>query len=559
MTKQIVFADENSIRLSTSLKTNLFVKTNLATSIGEKGYIFTISKSNFDITCESWCFLSNIEDDDIAYFEGNGFTGSTPLSRSLYAYISMCYGYAIQNNIFLKPCGAPGVLYNEDSMYVRLLFLPGEIYERCAFNAGSENYAELQGYYINKALEQRDSMLFTRAVYAYLAFTGCLPFGEKGLSERQSDIYDNAFVPLDLWVKDIDADLKKSIHAGLAITAPERLLKGEGRIKNQSKQRKRDNLIDLACKLDEKKVLMSVEKTGEAEPDKKDILTEKRQSYVRKTYVKLSVKRFFRRNKTRITAFIIVIAVACGAFRSFEKENQKLVTTYGLTSLQTVEALYTQMHKADVPDLQEIIKGKNTKDLAVMITGFYVNIKQREAYSEKDGTVTTGQWLFFKNKSKFWQYGITNLTVDGKDASTAFACPVRGDRRSPITEENGIILEKNMTKQHTADYYFVHSDNDARIYVEKVRDVVTLTYSGKRWRVTDVSGKSSSVVVKTKELYSDYQGALDKYEGDIDKAVDSLRLKYPWLCNSSDLIEEAQSMIKVYNNTTAKQYLEKHL
>ena len=106
-----------------------------------------------------------------------------------------------------------------------------------------------------------------------------------------------------------------------------------------------------------------------------------------------------------------------------------------------MQTLLTGIHKADVTIIQEIAKGQEAKSLIQQVSGFYVTNKQRLAMDEKDGTLTPAGWLFFRGTTDFWQYGITNLTIDGIQTSSNFDYPKRKDKKIPLKEENGKTIK----------------------------------------------------------------------------------------------------------------------
>ena len=193
------------------------------------------------------------------------------------------------------------------------------------------------------------------------------------------------------------------------------------------------------------------------------------------TEKKLSAKRFLRRNKNRIFAGIAVIFVLIWFVSGYVEQNSKLVTTKGLTSTQTTAVLYTMMHRADVPNLQEVVTGKETKDLLIKISTMYVGTKQRLETSPDNGTLPPSQWFFYKKEQKNWMFGITNLRIDGVSFAIENHYAIKKDKPAQVHEENGKILKKGDESTHTSEYYFVRqllqillSSFDIALYLSEI-------------------------------------------------------------------------------------------
>ena len=268
---------------------------------------------------------------------------------------------------------------------------------------------------------------------------------------------------------------------------------------------------------------------------------------------KISVKRFFRRNKTAILALAAFLLFAAWMANGFIKENRQLATSKGLDSTQTAAAMYTFIHRADVPNLQEIAKGKQTKDLIFKVAGFYVTSKQREEQNAADKSVTPGQWLFYNKNSSNWMYGITNLKIDGKKFPAENKFPKRMEKPESLREENGKILKRGDKTAHTAEYYLVHQDAN-RIYAEKTTEEVELEWNGSRWIVKGGKGKSSPLSVKSRTFSDEYYALLENGNS-VKDAVSILKAKYEWLPDESDIKNDAKFLAEKYGSKEAENFL----
>ena len=288
-------------------------------------------------------------------------------------------------------------------------------------------------------------------------------------------------------------------------------------------------------------------------------LEEKRKSFTKKKESFLSVKRFLRRNKNRILAGLAVIFVGGWWLSGFLRQNAKLVTTVGLTSIQTTHALYSMIHQIDVPNLQEIIKGKETKDLFVKMSGFFVATKQRLELSPDNGTIPPEKWFFYKKTSKNWMFGITNLTIDGSPFIAQGEFAKRKDKSVPITQENGNPLKKGDEITHKAEYYFVQQ-TEAKIMIEKTSDIVTLRWNGKKWNVVKIESKTKTENIKAKSFIEEYFANLEKTaenaeDSKIRTVTEEMRSKYEWIPTKEDFRKAAEFLFKEYGSVEAEMYL----
>ena len=330
---------------------------------------------------------------------------------------------------------------------------------------------------------------------------------------------------------DIDATLAQAIDSGLQVSAQPRVVPGERRYVNEKAAERRKAIIAAA----ERFSPAAFAAACETAPVQTDALAQQRQAFVSKQTATVRRRRFFRRNRNTLLVTATAVVLAVWAVTSFERENRGLATSKGLTSWETTQALYATIHQANVPHLQEIAKGKKTKNLRQIVSGFYVTNRSRYAMSQDEATVSPAEWLFLKNKTNFWQYGLTHLRIDGTDADSSFAYPVRADKPQPLAAEADVPRKNGTTVRHTATYYLVNNDGSARISTNTVTDTVTLTWRRGRWIVTDIASKSKGGFVFTKDFYAAYQAALDATDGDIEQTADILRATYEWIPTAEEI------------------------
>ena len=649
MALEIIHSEKNNLVLSSGLSGSSFGKTNMGTLLDEQGWIASVhadiqentqtgTSSATDrhissVTFKPYTFTeTRTEDDSTVVFCGPEFAGlslhalfeaaessasdkSSPAAAS-FAAVAAASSFAavtaltaaIEQHIALAPVGIGGILYRASgAAYAEVLFLPGTLFDRCALNTSDSEYSELQGRSIRRGLYGNDALAFTRAVIAYRSLCGAMPYTQLNTELRQADMIDASFVPCALTVNGISKDAADAIDNGLKITGARHAAPGERMLKSKKEEAReaaekntaehfpldsyrRELMISTASATAAQANSVAeknVRRTLELLPD---LFESRRTRYLAKRRVTISLSRFTRRNRNQILATAAAVIVVIAVARGFHKENEKLATSIGLTSAQTVETLYTGIHHADVTIVQEIAKGSKMKDLIQMVSGFYVTAKQRQSLDQENGTVTPAEWMFFKGDTNFWMYGITNFTVNGNNASTSYTYPTRKNHPAPLTTQtadtaqpadtatSAPLLKKGTTVTQESSYYLVHSDSDYRININKTTDTVTLTWKKNRWVATDITGKSENSVVNTKTFRADYKAALeaakasavkptDAHSADsaageandgalIAAAVESLRTQYPWLPRADELKDGAQSAVTSFNSTAAKEYLD---
>lgn len=468
--------------------------------------------------------------------------------------------------------GAEGIIFANE----KIIFLPPELFEQCAQNCTEKSEKNSGNFkFVYKGLSPKEQILFFRSVVAYKSLTKKFPFDENDLTKRQVDIGDEKFIPIKLYLPKISEKLASSIDSGLKIKPEEFEKAGKRELKISKDEKKNQKNLNLAknfdieefkCELEisqknhkneensekNENAEISSEKLSEISIEEKN-LEKKRNAFAKKMGAKIAVKRFFRRNKTAILALAAFLAFAAWMANGFVKENRQLATSKGLDSTQTAAAMYTFIHKADVPNLQEIAKGKQTKDLIFKVAGFYVTSKQREEQNAADKSVTPGQWLFYNKNSSNWMYGITNLKIDGKKFPAENKFPKRMEKPESLKEENGKILKRGDKAVHTAEYYLVHQDAN-RIYAEKTTEEVELEWNGSRWIVKGGKGKSSPLSVKSKTFSDEYYGLLENGKS-IKDAVSNLKAKYEWLSDENDIKNDAKFLAEKYGSKEAEKFL----
>ncbi|WP_407424936.1 hypothetical protein [Treponema sp.] len=556
----IVKITSDSITLSSGLNQDSFAKTNTASLLSVKNIYLHFKDGTF--TSKDYIFdTTETDENKNVYFKGKKINGSllseilekafnSRTENDIFAIQVFCKAidFLYSQNQHIQISGAGGIIIDSDlqSKTAELLFLSYELFEECASHF-KESYASIQGKYLYKGLHEKSGLLFLRGTVLYKAFTSRFPYEENDTTKRQEDIYDENFIPLKFWNSSIADFISESIDSSLKLKPDLKFTAGKRTLTDSSAQKNQRKLLERASKIDNNLVGELLKKA----PDFSENQSE-RTRFIKKADRKIKVKRFLRRNKNRILTGIAAAFVILWFISGWLEQNSKLITTKGLTSTQTTAALYTMIHRADVPNLQEILSGKETKDLILKVSSFYVSAKQRLETSPDNGSLTPERWFFYKKSSKSWMYGITNLKIDGKEYPSENKYAIKKDKPEILDSEDGKILKKGDKITHTAEYFLVHQ-MEARFVIEKMSDTVTLLWNGKHWNVVKVEGKAKSESVKSKEFIEEYYSSLETSE--IKPAVDSLKKKYSWIPAEIDMKAAAEFLAEKYDSVEAKKYL----
>ena len=428
----IVEITENSLTISSGLPQNSFAKTGMEKLLSEKNLILHIKKDSG--TSEFYSFDGTRTDkNDTALFEGKPFAGEflaeilekPSFSRKDVVSIvnfTKSIDFILKNQDSLGEqnkfaVGGNGIIINtcEDSEESDILFISEKIFEVCSQNHKAD-YSELNGKYLYKGLDYTQSLCFLRGTVAYKALTGSFPFENDDITLRQEDIFDGNFIPLEIWNSEFDKNLSQSIEASLKAKIPQNLVAGKKNLTDANAENHKRKLLEKAENFDSKIFENELKQIDdESFKEKTEYLKRKRNDFIRKMNKYLKVKRFLRRNKNRILAVLAIALFVSWGAESYIKQNGKLLTTRGMTSTEATQAYYSMIHRMDVSGLQEVIKGKKTKDLFAKISAYYVASKQRLQVHPDNGTVTPAKWFFYHKASKNWMFGITKLMIDGHE------------------------------------------------------------------------------------------------------------------------------------------------
>lgn len=403
--------------------------------------------------------------------------------QQLVASYAICaaYSQATAENISIPINGAAGIFCAFSGKKITLLFLPEKLFDTvCAFY-GAEKYWKKQASWISpfrtssatNTSANAKNIAFAQSTLAYYALTQTMPFASANEQTLAQEIHDKNFMLIEHKINGIDKNLAAVIDDALCMNGKifsvemlETLRRELGLTENENEitEPKREN------KISEKE------------------FAEKTESIYASKKTKVNTKRKLQRNKILIIAGIIAVFIATATTFNIHEGNKTKPTTIGLTSEEAVTLFYKSLHTLDGELLSATSKGKAAKTFSSSIANIYITGKMRSAYGGKD-FITPEEWLSSESpQMETPVYGIINFTLDGKQVSPIVIEAPTNENHSPaLTEENGTQLSKGTQKKYNAKYSIMILDASANISQNMQYDeTVTLTFDGKRWRVTEV-------------------------------------------------------------------------
>ena len=552
--KELITISDGELRLTSNLDEYSFGKTNYDSIVTQEGLLF--DGKNFT----SWTFsdVKSFEDPDrkerIVFY-----CGKNPLSsqaktlaafykqddeESLQAVKAVCQAYQIaaKSKLEFPIMGAGGILVDLSKNETKILFLPQGLYKNTVSGLSASDYYEEEGAWINQTIYNLPAICFERAVFVYKLLTGSFPYANIDQIERNADILDQNFLPLEMAIDGIDLQLAKEVNKALKLNSNVVNIPGKKKKGKNSEDLKPNpdfpmELLDQAWKLS---------KEQKAKTKNTDF-EEKAQTYMKRKKSQIRTKRRIRRNTAKIGVGIALAIVLATIISNTIQTNQGQYYTKGLTSTQTIQAFFMGINAKDVTMISNFVKGKKPQNYVDMVSQIYVLSKQRKIYDKDNGFASPENWLLFSTNAEKYDmsglYGVTQLKIDGTAYPINVKVYKKNQKPEAVIQEGDILLKDKDQSVRKVEYYLLHSEGENfNIVVEKITDIFTLTYKKDRWIITDISSSSESVKVKPLVFKNDYLNQLILTNGDVIKAVDQLRLSYDWLPGKTELEMEKELM-----------------
>ena len=435
--------------------------------------------------------------------------------------------------------GAGGIMIDGESV----LFAPEALFSYAANTLPAEDTLNQHQGYINDTLKGLPLLCFERAAIVYRLLSGRLPFTATDSIARNADIFDQKFLPVEYCVNGINGRLARAVNNALklnstAVNVPGKRKKGKSSDDLRPSAEFPLEMLDEAWELSQKQAKDGNDKEFE----------EKVAAYIKSQNSKINTKRNIKRNATTITVVSAIIIAGIFAAVNTIKTRGADYTSVGLTSTQTIRAWMNAVNEKDTMLLSDFGNGRAANDFGDMVSRIYVMHKQRLAYGNDNGFAYPANWLFYiTDEAKYKKsgiYGVTNLKIDGKAESLSVELKRRNEKPAPLEKEGSVTLQKGSTSVHKIEYYLLYTEGDEVDYiVEKVTSTVTLTFKKNRWVITGLSSENENINADCEAFKADYFEALKENDGEVIKAVNSLRGKYEWLPEKDAMERERERII----------------
>lgn len=546
----IVAGNERQTVLNSFLSEYNFGKIQYTLNLNDAGIVAESEKKEFsrelNFTFSEWKFSGTETEPKSGnvLFTGDGFKGRTMLAilqsnskgekaRAVFAY-SACVAQAARQGTELPANGAGGVLYGETKNKIRMLFLPPNIFEFSARNAGDSEYQTVQGVWQDRNFLSENkndannarALFFTRAVFIYYALSGELPFQKENLEERQADILDANYLPLENKVNGVSEILSNALSFDLERASSKA---DSSQIKNKFSDGERNFCFEELSRE------FALEKNGEvADAHRKPKLSDEEfkaqaKKILSQKNTRAGASRTFRRNATQFTVGVVLLIAILITSHYIRKDNLTKPTTVSLSARETVEVFFTGMHTVNTNLMQYASKGKSAQRLVDAVGNIHVASTMRSAYSQENGILSPELWLYKLELHDSWQFGLTHFMLGADEHSLEAAdnrkvAPRRIEKPKPLAEKNGA------KKTFAVSFFRVHSEGpESDISAERFRGTVETTFVKDRWLLTDANLNSEETKIPMQEFEAERKLAFEQSGGDAISAAELLQQKYEWI------------------------------
>lgn len=549
---KITSVSNDRLLLKSGVTESNFGRMNYSELITESGLIAVSDnsdKGDYTFAFDKWAF------DDVISVDGEAggerivhYAGKVPLENATVTDLTDFSSPDAFNNVLavisamtqganlgekIPENGAGGILLFKNDKKTLVLFLPEKLFSYSVQALSLEDQGEQQNLWKNEGLHETAALNFIRSVIVYKLLTGKFPYTEIRSVERNADIIDKKFIPLEMLVPSVPRTITEVCNNSLILT-PAILTKISEKKKNFLYLEPKTDfpVSDLRALKNDIDAINKEAEENESNDQVKDFLKKQSSS--------VNTKRKLRRNQSFIIVSAIIFAAVGLLITDSIKSRGTNYTSIGLTSEETLEAYYWGFGRVNTNIVDMLSTGEGTKDYTNIISQVFVISKQREQYNKDMGLMSPAGYLIYATdmeKAKYaGLFGITSLKIDGKVQDMMVNVPKKNDHPVPLTTEKNVTLEDGMTSVHKVNFFRFHTEGDNNdIYIEYHTDIVTLTFQKNRWMVTNIDVTAEDIFINTDDFLKEYWATLSKHNGSVKEALVAMRAKYPWLPTANDV------------------------
>ena len=543
--------NENKIILDTRLTEDQFSKAKFSDRLNEKGTLVTVNENQF--TFSHWQFTNTT----LTSFSTIGLEGETKKGKTLSELISLeekdaltvykinlvCRAIeaAVKEKIYLPENGAGGIYISDDCS--EIIFLPHLFFKMSCSFFDEKEYSEEQGFYVNENLTGYSALKFIQAAIYYKLLSEEFPFTAINQTERQKNIGDRNFIPVEYQVKGLNKNVSHALNTNLSQKALTEHTYKKVELSDYIFIDEKE--INLALGLEENGSLPSSKKLNEAKRDSIDeekFLKEKEKK-LNAIDKRVGSTRTFRKYKSLLFTIIVALVFVAGVILGVYYKKQNNPSSIGLTSEETVQMFYSAVNRLDVLQATKCSKGRTMDKYTTILGNIYVTSKARSMYDPQEMSQPVAKW-FCLNQTKFNLCGISNFEIEDTDfiPDIYFIAPKKKGCKM-LTEENGAVLHNGDTKNFTVHYYLVLTEGINEITIEPTTEKLTLTYRKNAWYITDIKTEKTSHKVNASEFISIYENAKEYYGLYLTHFQEEMKLHYDFTPTLKEL-KDAQKFIE---------------
>lgn len=558
---QLVKIEDKEIRLNSRLTETAFGKNDYSSLITQTGILAKCdfySEGKYHFSFKNWNFESvksfELENSSERFvFYCGKSTGFSKKAKTLTEFLesenkdeSFEAGFAIislltqaaKENVKLPLNGGGGILIELKGDKTSVLFLPENLFKYSVAGLPPADIASLYGNWLNQTIYDLPALCFFRGVIAYKILSDKFPYQNENQTERNADILDRNFLPMELTVNGIDKNLANEIDKSLKLNS--------NFVNIPGKKKKGKSSEDLTPTAEFPLELLYANKNQKTENKiSEEEFAQKAENYLKNKKSQVLLKRRIRRNSTKIiiggvaAVFVVIVTL------NFIRTRQEEYISKGMTSVQTVQTFLNGINEKDTLTLSNITKGHEAQKVVDSVSQIYVAGKQREVYSKDNGFGDWVSWLFFskdaESMNKAGLYAISLPKIDSRPVELKNCAFMRNEKPEAVTQENGITLEDGVKSVHKAEYLLFHTEGEFNeIQMDSIVQIYTLTYKKNSWFITDIDFESEQLEFNSTAFKNDFLTALIRCDKNIVNAVEQLRISYDFL-PSKEILEKEQA------------------
>lgn len=558
---QLVKIEDKEIRLNSRLTETAFGKNDYSSLITQTGILAkcdSYSEGKYHFSFKNWNFesvksfeLENFSERFVFYCGKS--TGFSKKAKTLTEFLesenkdeSFEAGFAIislltqaaKENVKLPLNGGGGILIELKGDKTSVLFLPENLFKYSVAGLPPADFASLYGNWLNQTIYDLPALCFFRGVIAYKILSNKFPYPNENQTERNADILDRNFLPMELTVNGIDKNLANEIDKSLKLNSNVVNIPG--------KKKKGKSSEDLTPSAEFPLELLYASKNQKTENKiSEEEFAQKAENYLKNKKSQVLLKRRIRRNSTKIIIGGVVAVFVVIVTLNFVRTRQEEYISKGMTSVQTVQTFLNGINEKDTLTLSNITKGHEAQKVVDSVSQIYVAGKQREVYSKDNGFGDWVSWLFFskdaESMNKAGLYAISLPKIDGRPVELKNCAFMRNEKPEAVTQENGITLEDGAKSVHKAEYLLFHTEGEFNeIQMDSIVQIYTLTYKKNSWFITDIDFESEQQEFNSTAFKNDFLTALIRCDKNIVNAVEQLRISYDFL-PPKEILEKEQA------------------